>query len=88
MSMRYETLPNRMLEQGLRNYFEHGIMPGSFLTAVLCGDLFMAAGLADPTNQKTLAQLAWWLIHNAPAGSYGSLEAVQCYAEKCRGARL
>lgn len=84
----YETLPNRMLEQGLRHYFEHGIMPGSFLTAALCGDLFTAVRYADPTNQETLARLVWWLISNAPTGCYGSPEAVQRYAEARRAARL
>lgn len=77
----YETLPNGMLEQGLRHYFEHGIMPGGFLTCVLCGDLYTAARYADPTNLERLGRLAWWLIENAPVGSYGSSEVVLRYAK-------
>lgn len=64
-------------QEALANYFIYKYEPGSFLTSVLCGDLYAAAARADHINRTALADIAKWIANNAPNGSWGSREAVQ-----------
>lgn len=63
--------------ESLMNYFNNCWEPGSFITSVLCNDLFGAATRADHINRPELANIVVWVMNNAPYGSYGSHEAVQ-----------
>ncbi len=56
---------------GLVRYYENGIEPGSFLTAVLNNDLKEAFGRADDTNQHCMRSYVMWLYNHAPGGSWG-----------------
>jgi hypothetical protein len=73
----YKTFPNPHMVIGLELYFERGIEPGSFMTAVLCNDLKGACARADWMNQRLIFQTVEWLYNEAPAGSWGSPEAYE-----------
>ena len=77
MQLNYSTFPNAGLVQGLRLYFENGIEPGSFLSAVLCNDLKEACGRADRFNRHLLFEIVYWLHNDAPAGTWGSPQAFE-----------
>ena len=57
MTINYDSLPPHMHDV-MRLYIEHGIEPGSFLTAVLSNDLMKALGKAVET----------WIKHGGLAG--------------------
>lgn len=82
----YETadwslVPAHMWE-GMKSYIEHGRMPGSFLTAVLQGDLSTAALHADYINAPRLADYAKFLAWYAPSGCHGSVENVEAWEKR------
>ncbi len=62
------------LRAGILNYFEHRIIPGSFLEAVLTNDLEKAVSKADRENATNLVHIVLWLIAYAPPRSWGSKE--------------
>ena len=66
----------------LMDYFDHCWQPGGFLTAVLQNDLLTASFRADHNNRPHLAEIAAWVYHNAPIGSWGSCEAVNGWLNK------
>lgn len=66
---------------GLRRWIEHGVMPGSFLRAVLENNLKDAVGQADSTNQQLLVAYVIFLYNEAPAACWGSPEKVRAWAE-------
>lgn len=68
-------LPPHMVG-GMVRYIVHGIPAGSFLNAVLSGDLFEALRRADDVNMNELPNYARFLINSAPCGCYGSPSAV------------
>ncbi len=57
-------------------YLESGIRPGSFTYALLEGDLFKAAALADLSNRRHLGEIARVVLDNLPTACYGSPEVV------------
>lgn len=67
----YRWLPEHMRE-GMKRYIEHGIAPGSFLTAILCNDFMAAASRADQHNLQALGDYAMFLYNEAPAGCHSS----------------
>ena len=77
----YSKLPNPGSVQGMQLYFEHGIMPGSFLSALLCNDLLLACGKADDMNRHLLFEHVAWLFNEAPAAAYGSPAACKRWCE-------
>jgi hypothetical protein len=80
----YEKVPVHYMADGMRNYFEYGILPGSFGTALLSGDFFEICRRADGNNCRCLWEWACWLYNQAPAGSYGSQANVQAWAKRQR----
>jgi hypothetical protein len=54
------------------NYLVHGWQPGSFLTAVLINNLYLAAGRADHVNRMHLGYVTLWMIRALPGSCYGS----------------
>jgi hypothetical protein len=60
-------------------YLNHGIMPGSFLTAVLENNLCEAFGRADSFNSATLKHIVGYVYNHLPSNSWGSREKVQEY---------
>jgi len=69
----YSGLPDD-LQYGMRLYLELGVLPGSFLTAVIKNDFMQATLRADATNQPLLRSIALWFSNHAPSKSYGSFE--------------
>lgn len=80
MAINYSSLPCYM-QDGMRLYVEHGILPGGFLTAVLSNDLMGALGKADDINLHALPAYGRFLYNNAPCGCYGSLQAVASWCK-------
>jgi len=66
-------IPERM-RGGIMRYIDHGIEPGHFLTAVICNDLYEAAGRADGENRRLLFEYTYFFYNYAPSGCYGSKE--------------
>jgi hypothetical protein len=64
------------LHDGLTLYFSDGILPGSFLQAVLCNDLKSAVMQADPIAAADLRAVVEFLLWECPHQAWGSREAV------------
>ncbi|MEE8551418.1 MAG: hypothetical protein V3T08_09225 [Gemmatimonadota bacterium] len=56
----------------LIDYVEHGRAIGSFLSAVLVGDLFGTFRSADHSNRERIEAILRWLRNVPPARCYGS----------------
>jgi hypothetical protein len=69
-------VPSHTLET-LDRYWTHGYSPGSFLAALLCGDVYNAVVRADHWNREALGHIVYYIVHHAPRGSYGSPELYQ-----------
>ena len=69
-------IPERM-HGGIRRYYENGINPGDFLTAVINNDLREACGRADNENAIILHKYVMWFYNQAPMGSWGFEGAVK-----------
>lgn len=69
-------VPQHTIE-ALDRYWTHGYQPGSFLTTLLCGNVFDAINRADHWNKEALGHIVYYIVHMAPRGSYGSPELVQ-----------
>ena len=90
----YSLIPNQSMVAGFKNYVEHGIAPGGFMTALLSNNLTGALNGADVTNQSLLAWTidedgeavtpAWikWLIWDVPGNLCGSRAAVIEHCKK------
>jgi hypothetical protein len=72
----YDAIPEHTHDALIR-YFVHGIEPGGFLTAMLAGQLFVAAFAADFTNKSQMRNVATWIVHHAPHNSYGTSDIVK-----------
>lgn len=73
MSVNYDLLPSG-LRGGAQRYIEHGILPGEFLTAVLCNDLREAFAYADDANREQLYEIVRFFWNEAPSACWGSTE--------------
>lgn len=62
------------LHSGLALYTLHGTPTGSFLEAMIAGDLFDACGRADEESATAIFPLAKWIYSNIPASGMGSRE--------------
>lgn len=69
----------------LRRYVEQGLMPGSFLEAVLTNDLMGATGRADPHNIFALKEICMFVYNEIPATAWGSRERMEAWCAKARG---
>ena len=56
---------------GIIRFYENGIPPGDFLTAVIDNDLQEAAVRADSTNIERLKNYVMWFYNYAPSGTWG-----------------
>lgn len=65
------------MQYGLATYVLFGITSGSFLTALLEGNLFGALRQADDVNFRHLPEYAHFLHNAAPAGCFGSEARVE-----------
>jgi hypothetical protein len=67
------------LREGLLEYVRQGRPVGSFLEAVISGDLFDAVQRADPQALASLGDIVRLLTWYAPAGCYGSRDRYQAW---------
>ena len=56
-------------------YYENGIEPGSFLTALINNDLKETFGRADDVNRDCIRSYIMWFYNEAPGGSWGYEDA-------------
>jgi hypothetical protein len=56
----YQNIPE-LTKAGITRYVEHRCKPGSFLSALICGDLYTAMRRADSENRKHLVLIAPFL---------------------------
>jgi len=59
-----------------------GILPGSFLRAVIKNDLFRACRAADETNQRAIFGYANFFHNYAPSDCFGSPEKVAAWEKQ------
>ena len=85
--IKYQLCPNGAMIEGLARYFEYGILPGSFLQALLKNDLRGTCEQADDRNRHLVFEWVSWLYNYAPTGSWGSEENVARYSADRRYAR-
>jgi hypothetical protein len=79
----YYPIRNDMRE-ALERYLNHGIMPGSFLTALLENNLVEAAGRADTWNATRLHHYAGYMYNHLPSNAWGSPEKVESFIRSRR----
>ncbi len=70
------------MQQGIIYYYEEGLPPGDFLSAVIDNDLKEAIGRADTTNVNCLKAYIMWFYNQAPRGSWGYAGAVKAWLKK------
>ncbi len=71
----YEYGVPEYMHGGIIRYYENGIPPGDFLTAVIDNDLKEAVGRADDVNVNALKAYVMWFFNQAPMGSWGFTDA-------------
>lgn len=67
----WSLIPNYMIG-GLRRYIEHGVPPGSFLTALLSNDLRGTFERADDDNRRCIENYVRFLYNYGPSECWGS----------------
>lgn len=72
-------IPDQMMD-GLLLYVNDGILPGSFMQAVLSNDFVGAVKRADHANMYNLPAYADFLYNRAPEACWGSPEKMQAWA--------
>lgn len=82
----YSLIPERIMSN-LTYYVKGEEVPGGFLYAVLCNDLFKAVGRADKEMQPLIPLLVHYIHWELPAGCHGSPEHVAEWTEKKRKER-
>lgn len=76
---------NDYIYGALERYLNHGIMPGSFMTAVLENNLSEAFGRADSFNTANMKNIVGYVYNNVPANAWGSREKVDEYLKQFKG---
>lgn len=67
--------------RSLRDYADHGVPVGGFLSAVLCNDLHDAVSRADESSYANLRAICIYAVWKLPAASHGSRERVAAWLE-------
>lgn len=72
---KYPNIPD-LTKNAINLYIEKGIMPGSFLYAVLTNNLFDAVGSADSYNMIELPNIVKFIYNEVPSSAWGSKDKV------------
>lgn len=72
-------IPEHMLD-GVRNYVEHGLPPGGFMSAIFENNFVEATKRADEGNSQALWHWAY-VLNWAPIGCWGSAAKVDEWIE-------
>lgn len=75
----YSTFPTKHMIDGVRMWIEHGVHPGSFLSAVISNDLRGACERADDLNRSAIFYIVRWFYNEAPCGCWGSIKVLQSW---------
>ena len=79
----YKPMPEH-LRDGARRYLEQGVMPGDFLIAAFCNNLFDSFVHADDETLPRLKEIAMWLHWEVPSPAWGSREKMHAWCEKVK----
>lgn len=71
-------------QRSLERYRDDGVMPGSFLQAVLRNDFIDAVVRADSDNRANLLSIALWVNTHLPATAWGDAARVEAWATSVR----
>ena len=71
-------IPERMMP-GIRLYVEHGLQPGSFLSAIIQNNLSEAVGRADTENLKNIPAFVAYFYNECPNDCWGSPEKMKSW---------
>ncbi len=74
-------IPERMMG-GIKRYIENGILPGSFLKAVIQNNLSDAVGQADDENLQNLPAYVGYFYNEAPFNCWGSKTKMEKWVER------
>lgn len=74
-------------QESIENYLMYGYDPGGFMSAMFAGNLFSAASSADQANGPAMQEIANWIMHCAPVGSYGHRQNVRDWLQDKDGIR-
>lgn len=66
----------------INRYVNEGLSPGSFVTAVLCNDLFNAVGTADEENLVVLPEIVRYVYNELPSSAWGNLNKMNAWMKK------
>jgi hypothetical protein len=75
----YDSVPVGYMAGAMQRYVEHGLEPGSFLMAMLSGDLYAAMGRADSQNIDNIGNWCKWIERNLPPTAYGDPRTVRAW---------
>jgi hypothetical protein len=70
------------LRPALERWVQRGILPGGFLSAVLCDDLGAARVRADSVSLASLPALLAWRDNHAPPECWGNALAVRTWQQR------
>ena len=79
--IKYDKLPEH-IRMGMRRYIEEGIIPGSFLQAVIQDKLVESFAMADETNIARMFDIACFMYHECPRVCRGSEEVMKEWHER------
>ena len=72
------------LHEGLILYLTRGILPGSFLLAIVLNDLVATVGHADDDAMRGIKSLVQFLYYDTPGTAWGSPAKVEAWRETFR----
>lgn len=72
-------IPERMMKP-IQRYITDGVIPGSFLRAIICNDL-SACMLADDENLKNLPAFVSYFFWEVPSAAWGSEEKMLAWSK-------
>ena len=79
----YDMLPEHCRD-GMRRYIEHGVIPESFLQAMICNEFVETCVQADPNNLYELKGCAMFLYWEIPGLAWKSEERMKAWAKAHR----
>lgn len=74
-------IPKRM-DGAIRRYIDKGIIPGSFLSAVISNDLRAACEWADEVNLKNLPAYIGYFYNESPSLCWGSAKIMKRWVKR------
>ena len=77
----YTLLPEHV-RGATQRWIENGILPGSFMEAVICNNLTLACMCADNINKYRLFDIVSFFYNEAPSACWGSEEKMKKWIEQ------